>query len=112
MMKGPSHRQTSCVTIVKKVAQLIHDLQRASLRPLYIEIALHKQRTARNRDGTPDDGSHIKFDAFTGTSNEPVLRIERSWVEVKVYHALFRCCCAVSKTTMSLISNSFVWILM
>ena len=50
-----------------------------------------------NPDGTPDDGSHIKFDAFTGTSNEPVLRIERSWVEVKVYHALLYCCCAVSK---------------
>ena len=45
MMKGPSHRQTSCVTIVKKVAQLIDDLQ--DYKTTYFKSLLETKAQAR-----------------------------------------------------------------
>ena len=71
---------------VTRVTQVLQELSRASLRPLYIEVSLHKQRISLCHDELRDaqnDDSKNKIDITAlNASATSSSEVERSWVEV------------------------------
>jgi hypothetical protein len=83
-MNGPSQPLTLRNSKVRKAAKVLRELKSASLRPLYIEIALHKQRSRHSgvtRDGS-SGSNEIDITTTTNDSTSISPIADRSWVEV------------------------------
>jgi hypothetical protein len=84
-MNAPAHPVTPCNdSKVKKVATLLQELKRASLRPLYIEITIHKRRIEQQHVVIAPASDNYESNRFTSNESVPIIPdANRSWVEVK-----------------------------
>jgi hypothetical protein len=83
-MNAPAHPVTPCNdSKVKKVATLLQELKRASLRPLYIEITIHKRRIEQQHVVIAPASDNYESNRFTSNESVPIIPdANRSWVEV------------------------------